>query len=80
MKNRKISLAATLLLSTSVAFAEDVSPLEVADYSIIDAIKGGTPMTSFRIRYETVDQDPSTTFTHDARALTLRSLVGWQTA
>lgn len=80
MKFRKKSFVAALMLASTVAFAEDVSPLEVVDYSIMDAIKEGSPMTSFRIRYETVDQDPSTTFTHDARALTLRSLIGWQTA
>jgi hypothetical protein len=47
------------------------------DYTIWDAIKDGKNMTNFRLRYEHVDQEgkPKT-----ADALTLRSLVGWQTA
>lgn len=44
---------------------------------LLDAIRQGKSMTNFRLRHEYVDQAnrPET-----AEALTLRSLVGWQTA
>jgi len=44
---------------------------------LLDAIRHGKSMTNFRLRHEHVDQAnrPET-----ANALTLRSLVGWQTA
>lgn len=42
-----------------------------------EAVTGGKPMTNFRLRYETVDQDGKP---KDADALTMRSLIGWQTA
>ncbi len=54
----------------------------------MDAIKTGKNLTSFRLRYEHVEQDgnqagnnaSTTTPLKDADALTLRSLIGWQTA
>jgi hypothetical protein len=65
-----------------------------AEYGFMDAVKDGKNMTSFRLRYETVSQDglqPNTTIgatlnptrfekLKDADALTVRSLIGWQTA
>lgn len=86
MKHTNNILASALFAAALPAFAEDLAvsaPPVVeppAEYTFMESIKTGTPMTSFRLRYETVDQEPSTTFTHDARALTLRSLIGWQTA
>ena len=59
------------LLMTSQAQAEDI-----AAGSFLDAVMAGKNMTSFRLRYEHVDQDALT----DANGLTLRSLIGWQTA
>lgn len=45
-------------------------------HTLWNAVKYGKPMTNFRLRYEHVDQDGKP---KDARAFTLRSLVGWQT-
>jgi hypothetical protein len=64
------------------------------EYTFMDSIKTGKNLTSFRLRYENVSQDglqPNTTVgatlnptrfekLKDADALTLRSLIGWQTA
>jgi len=66
------------------------------EYTFMDAIKTGKNMTSFRLRYEHVEQDglQPTNYTNaantanptanrelkDADGITLRSLVGWQTA
>ncbi len=88
---RHLSAALMLaVLSMSVQAEEEALP----EYTFMDAIKTGKNMTSFRLRYEYVDQDglqPGTyadgaanpTGTSDlkaANAVTLRSLIGWQTA
>jgi len=65
------SLLLGVLFMVGHAHAEDI-----AVDSFIDAVKAGESMTSFRLRYEHVDQDALT----EANGLTLRSLVGWQTA
>lgn len=64
---RPLFLAGLLTLPVCAQAADD----------LLDAIRHGKPMTNFRLRYEYVDQAnrPQT-----AEALTLRSLVGWQTA
>lgn len=68
------SLACLLATGASLsALAENPSP----EYTFMDAIKAGTNMTNFRLRYEHVDQD---TLPENADGLTLRSLIGWQTA
>jgi hypothetical protein len=74
-KMRQVTSAVLLSLSASSlsAAAEEVLP----DYTLLDAIKGGKNMTNFRLRYEHVDQEGKP---ENARALTLRSLIGWQTA
>ncbi len=75
-KLTQISIAVlfSLVLSNQAAQAEEeVLP----EYTIMDAIKTGKNMTSFRLRYEHVDQDG---LARDADGITLRSLVGWQTA
>jgi hypothetical protein len=65
------------------AYAEE-EPM--AEYTFLDSIKDGKPMTNFRLRYESVDQEafqpaPNATQKLDsAHAFTLRSLIGWQTA
>ncbi|MDI1308820.1 MAG: alginate export family protein [Methylotenera sp.] len=81
-------MACTSLALTSMAqsaYAEEVT--EVPEYTLLDSIKQGKPMTSFRLRYEAIDQDgfqvsPANTSKklEDAKAFTLRSLIGWQTA
>ena len=48
-----------------------------ADDSLLEAIQHGKPMTNVRLRYENVDQGNRS---ETGKALTLRSLVGWQTA
>lgn len=91
-------MACTTLALASMAqsaYAEDEA---VTEYTFLDSIMQGKPMTSFRLRYENVNQDGyqpanligTTTATpnnptrnnqlKDAEALTLRSLVGWQSA
>jgi hypothetical protein len=65
------------------AFAEEEP---IAEYTFMDSIKDGKPMTNFRLRYESVDQEafqpaPNASQKLDsAQAFTLRSLIGWQTA
>ncbi|HEY7986268.1 MAG TPA: alginate export family protein [Methylophilaceae bacterium] len=82
MKYTKKILSSALLATALPALAQEVPAVtaEPVPYTFMEAIKAGTPMTSFRLRYEDVDQDPSSTFPHDAHALTMRSLIGWQTA
>jgi hypothetical protein len=63
------------------AYAEEEEEA-VAEYTFLDAIKDGKQMTNFRLRYENVNQEA---FSGGKRldtgeALTLRSLIGWQTA
>ena len=90
-----ITLATLLALaSLSAVHAEDATPEAVKAYSFIDSVMAGKPMTSFRLRYEGVQQDgfqPATTVgttpnptkneqLKDAHGVILRSLIGWQTA
>ena len=93
-----ISIATLLALNTfNTAHAEDAAPEAEKEYTFVDSVKEGKPMTSFRLRYETVDQDgfqpgnllgltaPANNPTRSeelekAHGLTLRSLIGWQTA
>jgi hypothetical protein len=56
------------------AYAEEAP---VAEYTFLDSVKAGKPLTNFRLRYEHVNQDGKT---DNADAFTLRSLIGWQTA
>ncbi len=76
-------LVAGAITQPGISSAEETS---IASTTLLDAIKAGKPMTSFRLRYESVDQDafqpaPNANKKLDtAHALTLRSLIGWQTA
>lgn len=59
--------------------AEEAAP----EYTFMDAVRAGKNLTSFRLRYEHVEQDgnaPSGRPLKDANGVTLRSLIGWQTA
>ncbi len=92
-KLHKVSCAIALAFafaSQAVIAEEEVLP----EYTFMDAVKEGKNLTSFRLRYEAVSQDglqPNNTIgtalnptrfedVKDADALTLRSLIGWQTA
>lgn len=88
-----LGLSIAIALTSHAAFAQEAVEDE---YTFMDAIKTGKNMTSFRLRYEFVEQDglQPTNFTNaantanpdankklkDANAVTLRSLIGWQTA
>ncbi len=96
MKHTKTTLAAAMLLVAVPVLADEAPVAAPAEYTLLDSIKTGKPMTSFRLRYERVEQDglQPTTLTgnggtanpganddlKDAHGVTLRSLVGWQTA
>ncbi|WP_181376339.1 alginate export family protein, partial [Novimethylophilus kurashikiensis] len=90
MKQTHIALAAALMVNALPVLAEDAAPTPPApsEYTLLDAIKTGKPMTSFRLRYEDVSQDglgPANTSAanndlQDGKGTTLRSLIGWQTA
>ena len=78
--NRLSVLLLTTLASGYAIQAQAEGPAApVAPQSFIEAVKAGKPMTNFRLRYEHVDDDVPT-HTENASALTLRSLIGWQTA
>lgn len=67
-----------------VALAEDAPKTPPPPATLLEAITAGKPMTSFRLRYENVDQDGWNATAgknlDEADAWTLRSLIGWQTA
>ncbi|MGQ0443015.1 MAG: alginate export family protein [Methylophilaceae bacterium] len=77
------ALSMALAITSPAVQAEEEA---VAEYTLLDAIKEGKPLTNFRLRYESVDQDnrqpaPNASQQQDtAHAVTLRSLIGWQTA
>lgn len=83
---KKVTLVVLLGLTSLSSLAEDVVKVDDASSTIMDAFSMGKPMTSFRLRYENVNQQGNApTLTparplEDANALTLRSLIGWQTA
>ncbi len=94
--NLKLSAYAALLAlsatTCSAAAAEapaaQAEPVAEHEYTFMDSVKAGKNLTTFRLRYENVSQDgmgPAGTSAankalKDGEALTLRSLIGWQTA
>ena len=72
---RAVTFAAVTvgLLYTAMAYPAE-EPAQAA--SLADAITGGKLLLNLRPRYELVDQDGKP---EDAKAFTLRSLVGWET-
>ncbi len=84
----KISLLALNLCLAFAGFSNNVQAEEIAtdEYTFINSIKEGKNLSSFRLRYENVDQDDlavapvANQELKDGEGLTLRSLVGWQTA
>lgn len=65
-----------LAIATIIA-SSSLSSQALASESIADAISSGTAYGDFRLRYEHVEQDNAK---DDAKALTLRSRVGYNTA
>ena len=94
IKRNLLSLHICLALAAFAGYAfadETVTPatpkLDIQnEYTFMDSIKEGKNLTSFRLRYENVSQDGNAPVItpaqplKDADALTLRSLIGWQTA
>lgn len=78
-------MAAIAAIYALPSLAEDVAK-DVMPSTLMEAITMGKPMTNFRLRYENLEQDgfqpaPNATKKLDtANAVTLRSLIGWQTA
>lgn len=73
-KTSLIRLGVGLALASALVGAEAADA--VSGNQFIEAVKNGKSLSSLRLRYEHVDQDGLT----DANALTLRTLLGWQTA
>ncbi len=94
IKRNLLSLHICLALAAFAghAFADEtVTPITPKldiqnEYTFMDSIKEGKNLTSFKLRYENVSQDGNAPVItpaqplKDADALTLRSLIGWQTA
>lgn len=79
MKYPTTALTAAMLFATLPAMAEEGATAPLPEYTFMESVKSGKPLTNFRLRYEYVNDDvPAHTETADA--FTLRSLVGWQTA
>jgi Alginate export len=83
-----LSTYAALLALSGAAFSAiaEEAPTVEDEYTFMDSVKAGKNLSNFRLRYETVSQDGlavapvANQELKDAEALTLRSLVGWQTA
>ena len=76
--NRTINTYLLAVIATLYALptlAEDAANVATPT-TLMEAITMGKPMTSFRLRYENVDQANKT---EQANAWTMRSLIGWQT-
>ncbi len=66
-----------MLLFSMPFWSGAVAAEEEKEASVLDAITGGKLLFNVRPRYEHVEQDGKQ---YDANALTVRSLLGWQTA
>lgn len=88
MFKRNVIMTMTVLALASLSQAAYADDAPEKEYTLLDSVMQGKPMTSFRLRYENVGQDGNqagagasiTTPLKDANAITLRSLIGWQTA
>ncbi len=74
-RTSNILLAAIATLYALPTLADDAVKA-AAPSTLMEAITMGNPMTSFRLRYENVDQDGNT---EQSNAWTMRSLIGWKT-
>ena len=79
MTEKKHNVFTKSLLTVACATLISAAPVASADplADIADAFKNGTTKVSFRLRYETVDQDNARS---DAEALTLKSRITFKTA
>jgi hypothetical protein len=83
-----LSICSALMSFAGQVLAEDAPAAPEADeeYTFMDSVKEGKNLTSFRLRYEDVSQDGNAPVLvparplEDGQALTLRSLIGWQTS
>jgi len=74
--NQLNTLCASILIAMAMpSLAQQSAP--DAEYTFADAVRAGKSMSSFRLRDEWVAQDGKS---EQANALTLRTLLGWQTA
>jgi len=79
-------MACVTLAISGIAQSAYAEEEPIAEYTFLDSIKDGKPMTNFRLRYESVDQEAfqpapnASKKLDDTHAFTLRSLIGWQTA
>lgn len=78
LRNTTLASLVAAAITAVPAYAEE-APAAPAEYTFLDSVKAGKSMTNFRLRYENVD-DKVPAHTETADAITLRSLVGWQTA
>ena len=80
---KRITLATLIALGSIAAVQAEEAEKE---YTFMDSVMQGKAMTSFRLRYEHVEQDGNGPGAfaaiplQNAEALTLRSLIGWQTS
>lgn len=87
MKNN-ITFKANMLMACTAMALSGMMPSafaegEVAEYTFLDSMKDGKPMTNFRMRYENVNQNAyqaNGKKLNTGEAFTLRSLIGWQTS
>lgn len=70
-------MAAACLCVAATSGAQAAEPAAPAPATLADAVRQGQSMSSLRLRDEWVEQDGKT---EQANALTLRTLLGWQTA
>lgn len=86
MKRRLSTAVFSALLAIWTAQVSAEETIVAMPETLLDAITQGKPMTSFRLRYEHLDQEGYQSTAANARkletgeAFTLRSLIGWQTA
>ena len=81
-----VVMAMTVIALVGMAKSAQAEEALIEDYTLLDAIKQGKPLTNFRLRYEHVDQEGFQSTAANAKkldtakAFTLRSLIGWQTS
>jgi hypothetical protein len=79
MSQIRTAIVATMLLAALPATAEEMAANPQGE-TLLDSIRQGTNMSSFRLRYEYDDLSGSPLADKFAEGLTLRSLVGWKSA
>ena len=72
-----ISMAAACVCAVATSVVQAADPAPAAPDSLAEAIRQGQSLSGLRLRDERVEQDGKT---ETANALSLRTLLGWQTA